>query len=74
VPDTRVSQDWWFGESWGALICTLERHRPIPVGHLCVACMKPMEVTSRGVCLVGGRGPWLLCGSAGGQEGDLDRS
>lgn len=28
----------WFGESWGAPICEPARHKPTPVGELCVDC------------------------------------
>lgn len=28
----------WFGESWGAPVCALIDHVPVPVGELCIEC------------------------------------
>lgn len=38
----------WFGESWGAPVCSTCEHVSIPVGQSCIECGKPIEETDCG--------------------------
>jgi hypothetical protein len=41
----------WFGESWGAPVCEENRHRPTPVGDLCVECAQDITEDDQGMLI-----------------------
>jgi hypothetical protein len=41
----------WFGESWGAPVCDPVRHKPTPVGELCVFCEGEILKTDQGLTI-----------------------
>lgn len=46
----------WFGQSWGAPICSPEMHRPTPAGEACAYCSEAIARDDQGIItpLVGG--------------------
>jgi hypothetical protein len=46
-----VDKARWFGESWGAGICSADNHAPTPVGQKCQRCGEPIESGDRGLIL-----------------------
>lgn len=54
--DVYPSELRWFGESWGASVCTEVQRVAVPVGGPCVRCCKPIEPQDSGflIPLVGG--------------------
>lgn len=43
----------WFGPSWGAAVCEPERHKPTPIGELCLDCREPFVNGDQGLTIPG---------------------
>jgi hypothetical protein len=41
----------WFGASWDAPVCEESRHKPTPVGVLCIDCDEPIKKTDQGMLI-----------------------
>lgn len=49
VPDDDDYPGGWFDRSWGAPVCEPERHKPTPIGELCMDCQQPIGVLDQGL-------------------------
>ena len=41
----------WFGTNWGAPINEVCEQIPVPVGELCIACSKSIEISDDGLAM-----------------------
>lgn len=41
----------WFGESWGAPVCEVSEHVPVPQGEICAHCRRPIKAHHQGFLL-----------------------
>lgn len=45
----------WFGESWDAPACEVSRHRPTPVGAICMYCESGIGPDDQGLLIPGSK-------------------